>query len=242
MSDVRPTRPIAPDRTHAVALSRLAARAGTMLLLAATLGCEKVAAPATAAEVVVVQGNFQSAAAGTILPTAVVVRVRSDDGTPVSEIPVGFSVQRGGGVVEPATGLSDANGEVKTRWTLGPHQSIHELIAKVPGVDGVTITATGILPTDLIVAQGNNQTAKAGTALPVQIVLRIIGSNSTPIPGVPVSLSVTSGGGSINPASSTTNANGEVTVRWTLGNQPGAQNIQASALNLAPIVLSATGT
>jgi adhesin/invasin len=211
-------------------------------LLLGAIGCERVAAPPEAAELVVVQGNHQTAAAGVILPTAVVVRVRSEEGAPLEGVPVGFSVQAGGGVVEPATGMSDANGEVKTRWTLGPHQQLHELLASVPGVEPVTITATGVVPSDLLVAQGNNQTAKAGTALPVQIVLRIVGSNNTPIPGVTVGMTVTAGGGSITPASAVTNANGEVTVRWTLGNQQGLQNVQASALNLAPIILSATGS
>lgn len=225
-------------------LPRLLGRASVlpavaMLLLSA---CERVAAPPTADHLVVVQGNFQSAAAGTMLPTAVVVRVRSEDGTPVAGAPVGFSVQSGGGVVEPATGTSDANGEVKTRWTIGPQQNLHELLASVPGVDAVTITASGIMPSDLIVAQGNNQSGKAGSALPVQIVLRVVGSSNTPIPGVTIAMTVTSGGGSINPASSTTNANGEVTVRWTLGSQQGQQTIQAAALNLAPITLTATGS
>lgn len=208
----------------------------------AVSGCERVAGPAAPSDLVVVQGNHQTGAAGTILPTALIVRVLGEDGSPVEAAPVGFSVKSGGGVVEPATGLSDANGEVRTRWTLGANQALHELLANVPGVEGVTIVATGIVPTDLMVAQGNNQTGKSGSALPVQIVLRIVGSNNTPIPGVTVGLTVTSGGGSITPSSATTNANGEVTVRWTLGNQPGLQNVQASALNLAPIILSATGS
>lgn len=239
-------RPLCPPvaRRAASALLRLVARASVLPAAALLLfsACERVAAPPTADHLVVVQGNFQSAAAGTMLPTAVVVRVRSADGSPVSGAPVGFSVQTGGGVVEPATGMSDANGEVKTRWTIGPQQNLHELLASVPGVDAVTITASGIVPSDLIVAQGNNQTGKAGSALPVQIVLRVVGSSNTPIPGVTVAMTVTGGGGSINPASSTTNANGEVTVRWTLGNQQGQQTIQAAALNLAPITLNATGS
>ncbi len=231
-----PSFPAGLIRRPAVAWSALG------LLLVAATGCERVAGPATPAELLVVQGNLQTAAAGTLLPTPIVVRVRSDDGSPVEGAPVGFSVRQGGGTVEPATGTSDANGEVKTRWTLGPHQNLHELIASVPGVDGVTITATGVTPSDLLVAQGNHQTAKSGTALPVSIVLRVVGANNTPMPGVTVSLTVMNGGGSLNPATATTNANGEVTVRWTLGNQPGLQNVQASALNLAPIILSATGT
>ena len=177
-----------------------------------------------------------------MLPAPVVVRVLADDGSPVEGIPVGFAVQLGNGTVEPATALSDANGEAKTRWTLGANQNAHELLASVPGVEPITITATGIVPSDLLVAQGNNQAAKAGAALPVQIVLRVVGNNNTPIPGVPVTLQVTAGGGSLNPASGVTNASGEITVRWTLGSQLGMQNVQASALNLAPVILTATGT
>ncbi len=228
-----PPRSAAPRRARLVLLA---------LLLGPATACEKVAAPLTASGLVVVQGNRQTAAAGTLLPTPVVVRVRADDGSPVEGVPVGFAVQLGNGTVEPATALSDANGEARTRWTLGANQHAHELLTSVPGVDPVTITATGVVPTDLLVAQGNLQVARSGTALPVQIVLRVVGANNTPIPGVPVTLSVTSGGGSINPASATSNAQGEVTVRWTLGNQPGLQSVQASALNLAPIILSATGT
>lgn len=231
---------LTPSRSSRRSLRRSLASC-TLLVLAGT-GCERVAGPASPADLVVVQGNHQTGAAGTILPTAVIVRVLGEDGSPVEAAPVGFSVKSGGGVVEPATGTSDANGEVRTRWTLGANQALHELLANVPGVEGATIVATGIVPTDLMVAQGNNQTGKSGSALPVQIVLRIVGSNNTPIPGVTVGLTVTSGGGSITPSSATTNANGEVTVRWTLGNQPGLQNVQASALNLAPIILSATGS
>ncbi len=226
-------------RRHLPSVTRIV---GATILLVASTACEKVAAPPTPNDLVVVQGNFQTAAAGTQLPTAVIVRVRGEDGAPVEAVPVGFSVRSGGGLVEPATGLSDANGEVRTRWTLGAQQQLHELLATVPGVEAVAIIATGVVPTDLLIAQGNHQNAKAGSALPVQIVLRIVGANNTPIPGVAVGMTVTAGGGSINPASATTNANGEVTVRWTLGNQPGPQNIQAAALNLAPIILSANGT
>lgn len=210
--------------------------------LAIALGCAKATEPTTASGLIVVQGNRQTAAAGTMLPTPIVVRVRTTDGSPVEGVPVSFAVQLGNGTVTPATVMSDANGEAQTRWMLGGNQDAHELLTRVPGVDPVTITATGIIPSDLLVAQGNNQTAKAGTALPVQIVLRIVGANNTPMPGIPVTLAVTSGSGSINPPSAVTNPAGEITFRWTLGSQPGLQNVQATALNLAPIILSATGT
>jgi hypothetical protein len=227
-------------------MSRVAARhlpSRTLLaLLPLVTACQQGTGPLTASSLIVVQGNRQVAAAGTALPIPIVVRVLADDGTPVEGAPVGFAVHLGNGTVEPATALSDANGEAKTRWTLGANQNAHELLSSVPGVEPTTILATGIVPSDLLVAQGNNQVAKAGTGLPVQIVLRVLGNQNTPIPGVPVTLQVMSGGGSLNPASAVTNASGEVTVRWTLGNQLGVQNIQATALNLSPLTLSATGT
>jgi adhesin/invasin len=231
-----------PDRLRAPAFRRRLRAALLFLGTAGVSACEKATEPLTAAELIVVQGNRQTAAAGTLLTTPIVVRVRATDGSPVEGVPVGFAVQLGNGTVEPATVLSDANGEARTRWTLGAHHQAHELLSSVPGVEPITITATGIVPDELLVAQGNNQSAKAGAALPVQIVLRVVGANNTPIPGVPVSLAVTAGGGSLNPASATTNAAGEVTVRWTLGSQPGAQQVRASALNLAPVTLSASGT
>ncbi|MEP6779289.1 MAG: hypothetical protein ABJC26_05310, partial [Gemmatimonadaceae bacterium] len=90
-------------------------------LLAGFPGCPaSVADPVSAASLTVVQGNGQSAAVGTLLPTPVVLRVRGTDGLPLAKVPVSFSVISGGGAVDPGTVISDANGEVKAKWSLGP--------------------------------------------------------------------------------------------------------------------------
>ncbi len=210
----------------------------TVPVLMAFPGCSATAVP-TAAKLVIVQGHLQSGAVGSTLPTAVVMRVIGTDGGPVDKIPVSLSVMAGGGTVDPATSLSDANGEVKAKWTLGPNSQVQTLSATAPGVEPVQISALGILPSDLIVAQGNNQAAKAGAALPVQLVIRVTGGNNVPIPGVTVAMSITGGGGQISPQSSVTNALGEVTVRWTLGPQVGAQSATVTAGSLGPIPIAA---
>jgi hypothetical protein len=202
-------------------------------------GCTKTLEAPAASRLTIVQGHLQSAAAGTILPTPVVLRVIGTDGAPLAKIPVSFSVLAGGGSVDPGTIVSDANGEVKARWTLGPSSQIQTLAGTAPGVDPVMLSANGIVPSDLIIAQGNNQTAKATTALTVQIVLRVTGGSNVPIPGQTIGLSITSGGGSISPQSAVTNALGEVTVRWTLGPQIGPQTAIASAGTLGPISIAA---
>lgn len=202
-------------------------------------GCTATVEAPAAARLTIVQGHLQTAAAGTLLPTAVVLRVLGTDGAPIGKIPVSFNVLAGGGSVDPATAVSDANGEVKARWTLGPGAQIQTMTGMAPGVDPITLNATGIVATYLSVAQGNNQTAKAGAALSVPIVLRIVGGANVPIPGQTVVLAITGGGGSISPQSAVTNALGEVTVRWTLGPQTGPQSATVAAGALGPITMSA---
>lgn len=204
-------------------------------------GCTAVVEAPVASRLSIVQGNFQSAAAGTLLPTQVVLRVLATDGKPVEKVPISFNVVQGGGTVDPATAMSDANGEVKAKWTLGPGSQMQNLSGNAPGVEPISLQAFGILPADLIIAQGNNQAAKVSTALPVQIVLRVTGGSNVPIPNQTVALAVTSGGGSISPQSAVTNALGEVTVRWTLGPASGLQSATATAGALGPIPVTAVG-
>lgn len=212
-----------------------------VVAFAALPGCKaKETETIAAASLSVVQGNQQSAAVGTLLPTPVVMRVRGTDGLPLAKVPVSFSVTSGGGAVDPGTVVSDANGEVKAKWSLGPLQVQQSIAALAPGLDPVLVQATGILPSDLIIVQGNNQTAKASSALPVQIVVRVTGGTNIPIPGITVAFAITGGTGSISPQSIVTNALGEATVRWTLGNTVGAQQASVTALNLGPVLLTAT--
>jgi hypothetical protein len=226
-------------QTRSAFLTTAALFAAVPVLLAFP-GCTKAVETPTASRLTVVQGHLQVGAVGTVLPTPIILRVLATDGAPLGKIPVSFNVIAGGGTVDPGTVISDANGEVKVKWTLGSLSVVQALAAAAPGVDGVNLTATGIIPSDLVIAQGNNQFAKAGAALPVQLVLRVTGGNNVPIPNVTVALSITGGGGSISPQSAVTNASGEVSVRWTLGLQSGPQSATATAGSLGPIVLNAT--
>lgn len=202
-------------------------------------GCTKTTEAPTAARLSIVQGHLQQAAAGTLLPTPVVLRVYGTDGNPLANIPVSFNVLAGGGSVDPATAKSDANGEVKARWTLGPGSQVQTVVGSAPGVEPVTLSALGVLPTDIAIAQGNNQSGKMNTALPVQLVLRVTGNNNVPIPGQTVALTITSGGGSLSPQSAVTNNLGEVSVRWTLGPQAGLQTATATSGMVGPVTITA---
>jgi len=221
-----------PLRRHA-----LASLAAAVLLA----GCQKPAATAatTAATLTLVQGDNQAVQAGKDLPHPIVLRVLDEAGTAMAGVAVTLVVAQGGGTVTPPSGVSDAKGEYTARWTLGPLAD-NQLRASVPGVDPLTIRAVGIVPSDIIVAQGNGQTAKYNAALPTSIVVRVVGAGNTPMAGITVLFQVTSGGGAISPQSAVTSALGEVTTKWTLGSAVGTQTAAITATTLSPALLTAT--
>jgi hypothetical protein len=216
--------------------------ASLALLATAPIGCKKPVEPALPGSLLLVQGNFQSVQGGLELPNQVVVRLLDVEGSPIAEYPIGFLVVTGGGSVTPGSALSDENGEAKVKWVLGPSEIAQSLQARVPGLEALTVGAFALLPSDLIVAQGNGQTAKVSAGLPNPIVIRVVGPNNTPMKGIPVAFQVTGGGGLISPQSAITNALGEVSARWTLGAAAGTNTLAVSSGSLQPILLQATGS
>jgi hypothetical protein len=210
----------------------------------AVLGCAKepTEPEPVAASLTVVQGNLQQVQGGSELPNAIVIRVLTADGKPVADMPVGFSIATGGGTVNPGSALSDESGEVKIKWTLGTNEVPQTLRASVAGLEAITLNATALLPTDIIVAQGNNQSARINAALPNAIVIRIVGPGNVPMKGIPVAFQISAGGGLITPQSGLTNALGEVQSRWTVGAVAGFNALAVSALGLQAVLLTATGT
>ena len=214
-----------------------------LCLAPSVVACKKATTEVNLPDAIaIVQGNAQSVQAGLLLPTPVVVRVVDKNGLGMPSIPVTFVLSDGGGSVTPASATSDARGEVTVKWTLGPVQPLQSLTASASGVTPVRIQAQAILPSDISVAQGNNQTAKAGTVLTNSIVVRVTGTGNAPMVGVPVAFQVTSGGGAITPQTIVTNALGEATAKWTLGTVAGANTATVSSSTLTPVVLAATGT
>ena len=222
--------------------SRVTFSIAALALVAACGGDAATSSDPSPASLIVVQGTNQAVQGGKELPNAIVLRVLTTDGKPVEKVPIGFTVVSGGGSVTPGSVLTDANGEARTKWVLGPTAPDQSLRAEVAGIDPVTISATAIVPTEIVIAQGNNQSARVSTILPTSIVVRVVGVNNTPIVGVPVAFQVTAGAGVITPQSALTNSFGEVSVKWTLGPTAGINTVTAAVANLSPAPVIATAT
>ena len=98
--------------------------------------------------------------------------------------------------------------------------------------------------TQIAPSGGDGQIAPAGSLLPQQLSALVTAEGGTPVPEVTVSWSVIEGGGTISPASSTTNSSGVASAGFTLGPTEGVQRAQAEVSGLAgsPVVFTATAT
>jgi len=73
------------------------------------------------------------------------------------------------------------------------------------------------VPTDIAVNAGNLQTGNVGSALQDSVAVLVTDDRGAPMSGATVAWSVMTGGGTISPASSRTNASGVARASWTLG-------------------------
>lgn len=226
-----------PRLVPALRLAPVALAAATAALGA----CQKATAPAAARELSLVQGDGQVRQAGRRLPIPLVFRAVGSDGRAVKDLPVTVAIELGGGSVDSASVKTDANGEARVRWTLGQSPA-QALSATAPGVAPVRAQATALVPNEIVIVQGNNQSARVGAALPAAVVVRVLGAGNVPMDSTAVSLQITSGGGTITPQSLLTNAMGEATVRWTMGPQAGVNTAIVRAGLVDPAILTATAT
>src|SRR6476469_5836682 len=102
-------------------------------------------------------------------------------------------------------------------------------------------------PSSMDVGSGNNQTAAPGRELSGPIAGKVTDDAGRPVPGVTVKCSVATGGGRLSSDSAQSDTLGVAGVRWVLGEQLGAQNVSAEAVNNdnaplehSPLQLSAT--
>jgi Bacterial Ig-like domain (group 3)/Bacterial Ig-like domain (group 1) len=193
------------------------------------------------------QGNAQVAIVGGTLPESLVVRVTDSRRLPVPQVRVAFVLMTpsAGGSVTPDTGVTDQNGRVAARWTLGPRAGSQLTEARLVGSDQLkaSFTATaspGSVATFALVG-GNKQTAPAGSVLPDSLVVRAVDGGGNPVPGLLVHWSTT-GGGTVSSDQVPTGADGRSAVRRTLGPTAGDQSTIASASNApgSPITFVAT--
>lgn len=125
-----------------------------------------------------------------------------------------------------------------------PVRGSARIVGALPnGLRADTATITVALPASkLVLGAGDAQTGILNAPLSDSIVVRTLASDDVPVAGVIVTFAVATGGGALTALEDTSDANGNVSTKWTLGTALGAQSITATAAGLtgSPLTLTAT--
>ena len=106
---------------------------------------------------------------------------------------------------------------------------------------GIEIGFDPRTPTVLGKISGDGQQAEVNASLPHPFVVEVRDQYNRPFSGVPVTFTVTAGGGTLSVTSTTTDANGRAQARLTLGPTAGAAAISVAAAEISqPVSFTAT--
>lgn len=175
--------------------------------------------------------------------STITVTVLDDSGAPVSGVSVTLHAS-GGGTTMTRPGPTDAAGVATA-----------SLQSDVPGEKLISATVNGSLDlTDRAAvtvvtamariesAEGDGQQAAVGAPVAVRPAVRVLDAQGNPMSGVRVTFAVTGGGGSIDGADQTTDADGIARAgAWTLGPSPGTNTLEARTDSVAgsPVIFTA---
>jgi len=234
--------------TGAATLTATALSSSSVALASATLAATVTAARAAAVEVA--NGNHQTAPARASVPIQPSVRVTDAYGNPVTDVTVTFTVLSGAGQVTGGQAKTSAQGLATVgSWVLGPTTGTQTLSARVEenGVSDnpVIFTATASLPigVEMLATAGEDQEAPVGQLVPTAPTVVVQNGAGEGVPGIVVTFSVSSGGGSIVGSRQVTDDTGTAMVGgWFLGPLPGTNTITASSPGLNSVTFSATGS
>jgi hypothetical protein len=198
------------------------------------------------------------AVSGVPLSPQPTLRLEDLDGTPIAregvEVTVAILSGGEGGSLEGATKVnSDASGEVAFTdlaisigsGSAGARRLIFSAEDFAPATTGPIALGVGA-PASIELAAGDDQTATVGEAVAVPPAVLVRDADDNPLSGIPVTFSVTGGGGSVAGSPSVTGADGIAAVgEWKLGPAAGENTLEAEVvgqdLSGGPVVFSATG-
>jgi Bacterial Ig-like domain (group 1) len=193
-----------------------------------------VATPAPPFALGIVSGDAQMDFVGRALGQPLVVKVTDKFGGPVEGATIVWTTIAGSGTPGATSTVSSSDGTSSITYTLGSFASSDLVRATMVGVNATTrpvlFSMTGVNPgvAAIAIVSGGNQSAPANTSLPLPLVARATDALARPFANATVTWSAKTAGVTFNPASSATDATGQVTTRVTVGAATGLTTITAT--------------
>ena len=184
-----------------------------------------------------VTGGGQSATVGTPLAAPIQVNIEN----PYTEqndvgVTVNFSDGGKGGVFNPASAVTDSNGNVSTSYTVPKKVGTYTLTVSGTGFGTTTLTATSTSAgaVKIVAYGGTKQTGAAGSTLPNALVSQAQDTFKNGVPGITVNFTATKGAVP-SPPSVVTDANGFARIQLQLPTSVGTISVSGSSTGLKNI-------
>jgi hypothetical protein len=194
--------------------------------------------------ILMVSGNAQTGAVGSILPQALVVEVVNSVGQPMPNVPITFSLAKSDGqlISFPQQGRqitiqSDGNGQASANLQLGTRMGNgnNQVLVTSPGFVGEIMfcaSATVGPPAQIHDISGSVQTGVAGQPVPEALVVGVVDAFGNPTPGVPVTFQISKGNGTVEgkvAVTKTTDGDGRTAAVLVVDIQGGINNNAVTA-------------
>jgi hypothetical protein len=241
-----------------VGLYTVSASSGT--LIGSPVTFTATAIPGSAARLVAVSGDNQTAPASTVLSRPYVVQVTDNQQNPIGGVMVNFAIgstpsSATGQLLDVSSRTTDSQGLASVTLTLGDKAGDYRVDATsaliAGGVASFTSTATPAanLARTLVPASGQDQRGLVSSVLPQPLVVRTVDVNNNPVSGVNVQFAIDASpagasGQSLSQMSVTTDVLGFGSTLLTLGNVTGTYAVRATSAGLtgSPLTLQAVAT
>jgi hypothetical protein len=192
----------------------------------------------------VTAGDDQDGAAGSVLPSPVMVRLTSQRGRALAGQLVRFRRIDAGGTVDAGAATTDADGRARIAWRLGDFPGRQHLVARIDGLDSAAVMVAEAEPVSAntrVTTGFDGQTAPVATRLADRVVVHLADTSGRPLADVPVAWT-TQDRGTVTPAGPRTDASGDATASWVLGPAAHVQQLRATVGNgrlVKPVFLRA---
>jgi uncharacterized protein YjdB len=227
---------------RATATWTLGAATGAQTMSASSVGVTTLSVSATATSSTnhwVIAAQPTNTVAGVAMTPFITAELRDASNALVTSyngpVSIALGATTSGATLTGNLSATATNGAVNFGVTLTKAFQGYTLVVSAPNTVSATTNTFDVTPAaaaTLAIQSGNNQSGQFGTALGQPIVAVITDAFGNTVSGTTVSFAVTSGGGSVNPASATTNATGQASTQWTLG-PSGTQTLSVTASGLA---------
>jgi hypothetical protein len=189
-------------------------------------------------------GDNQNKTVGASLNSDFVVLAKDAFDNVVPSLTVNWAITAGGGSLTAASSTTSAAGLASNHLTLGTIAGTNTVTATIASTAlMLTFTATGTVgvPANIAVSSGNNQSLTvASTAAPFEVL--VTDSYNNVISNVTLDWAITTSGGNLSAASSTTNTSGVAATTLTLKTTAGTTTVKATVRGYASLNLNFTTT